>query len=290
VVNCDKIIVPFPTPSGNTTCSDSTSRKDLWAGSYFNYFPKASDPNFTPIQDIESIDDCFQQCAQEPNCNAFAFYDGPCILYLGDTKMCDTMEGDVYVYWYAVFTSISIEGQQTCSDDTCKKDMLDGKWSNCNGNDDFMSQSVESVEDCANNCINEPGCRYFTYFDDGDCDLFVTNGGVCSPGNTNQSTGSFYRFGASGLISEAAAQTDFFNAILPSFSSSSSSGNTGIVNIPESNGNGNDHSGAYVGLSIAVGVIGFFVVVLLGVLITLLINQGKQKNRSDDYNVSLLKD
>jgi len=266
-----RIYAPFQN-SGKSTCDSSTPRKDLWEGQYYDYLPKHLHPSFTAVHTVNSKDACYQQCLLESDCNAFAYYptEGtsgghPCTLYLGATLMCNIVSDLNSPNLNGVFTAIALNGYTTCSSNTCKKDLSAGKWVNCNDGEKFTAKAVTTDQECGRLCLAETGCRYFAFYPSGACDLFITKGGTCVKG-TSKSLGDFYRFGSKGVVSPL-EEEDGNQAVRLSSSSTSSS--------------------LVTGLSIGLGVAGFFVLAL-SVVIALLIKWGKQSKLSDDNSAQLL--
>jgi hypothetical protein len=277
----------FPgTQPGKTTCSDQTARKDLWAGRYVNG-PK-NGQTFPPQKDVYSEAECFNRCNAEPDCAEFTWYSGPCNLFLSGTTMCNQMQGGGTGYFNGMFTAISENGYRTCSDSTCRKDLSAGRWYNCNDGSAFGAPTtVPDVQTCASNCLATPGCRYFTFYFGGACNLFVTNGGVCAEGSS-QSAGSWYRFGSSNAVSPLEEESSTvleseWNTVLES------EWNTVLESEWNTAFSGKDeHHNVIAGLSVGLGVAGFLVLALSGVVIALLVKWGKLNKASDDNVAQLL--
>jgi hypothetical protein len=180
------------------------------------------------------------------------------------------MEGGGTGSWNGVFTAISINGYRTCSDSTCRKDLSAGQWFNCVGTA-FSAKTVANEQGCATECLATPGCRYFTYYSGGACNLFVPPSGVCTEGAPSQSQGSWYRFGSSSSVSALESQD---TTTLDS------------TNVGEKENE--SHQSLITGLSAGLGVAGLLVLVLFGLVIALLVKSGKKSPNDEDKSVQLL--
>jgi len=260
-----RLFAPFPT-SGRTTCIDATPRKDLWAGQYVNG-PK-NGQTFTPVRSVPTVTDCFNQCAGEPDCASFTYYSGPCNLFLTHTSYCTNMQGGARGSWNGVFTALSVNGFLTCSDSTCRKDLYAGQWVNCAGTA-FGQIIVPDQNGCATQCLATAGCTYFTYYGNGICNLFVPPGGICTQGPSG-AQGSWFRYGSSTTVNTLEGEDTSLDV-----------GST----IPART---NSPIALVTGLSVGLGVAGFLVLALSGVVIALLVKWGKRSASEEENSVQLM--
>jgi hypothetical protein len=253
ICSTQRLYAPFPSSTGKLTCNDQTCRKDLYAGKYVNCVGTPSK------ESVASKQICFDRCNAEPNCAAFTYYaGGPCNLFITTSSKCPTKEGGAAGSFNGVFTPISINAQRTCNDQTCRKDLFAGQWVNCNNGATFASvPNVGTETDCATQCLKETGCYYFTYYPGGICNLFVTNGATCTEGYSG-AVGSWYRFGSSSNVSPMEGEETVLHE----------------TSVEEKEEN-DPHESVITGLAAGLGVAGFLVLALSGIIVFLLGKWGK---------------
>jgi len=257
-----RLFAAFPT-SGRTTCNDQTPRKDEWAGRYVN--GPLNGVTFPANHNVPTVTDCFNLCAGETDCAAFTYYSGPCNLFLTHASYCTKMEGGGTGTWNGVFTALSVNGYLTCADSTCRKDLWAGQWVNCAGTA-FGQTQVADEKGCASQCLATAGCTYFTFYPGGACNLFVPPGGICTQGPSG-AQGSWYRYGSSTTVNT-----------LEGADTSLSRPRSPIA----------DHDSLITGLAVGLGVAGFLVLALSGVVITLLVKWGKRSASEEENSVQLM--
>jgi len=72
------------------------------------------------------------------------------------------------------YSVISSGTTQTCADPTCRKDLYAGTYVYCSITTSFTPiQNIATPQECANQCSAEPGCTYFTVYNNGACNLFI---------------------------------------------------------------------------------------------------------------------
>jgi len=236
-----------------TTCSDSTCRKDLYGGQYVNCPGKGS---FTAIQNVGSDAACYALCVNETGCGLFTYYNfgvgsGACNLFI--TSSCTTEQGqNTNGNFYQMFTNIYIDNYYTCSDSVCRKDLYAGEYVNCPGGGSFSpNYYVNSDSACAELCVLEPGCNFFTDYNFGSgygaCNLFITS--TCSVGSSGAAGDLYYR----GVGKSAP------------FISNDETVKGGSVN----DIGGNPNNSAIIGLSAGLGVAALVIVALLIAIVVL---------------------
>jgi len=248
------------------TCSDTTYRKDLYAGKYVKngspvgYFPA--------VRNVAGIDGCFAYCRDEPGCSAFTSYSGiVCNLFITDSTRCGTFLGGGSGYFNGLFSQIGTDlGYRTCSDSTCRKDLTSGSWYNCAGTP-FPGYQVANDQACVTECLKEPGCNYATFYPGGACNLFITNGATCVEGYS-QAPGNWYRYGSSSAVSPLTEE------------------DANSLETTEEKQN-DPHEGMIVGLSVGLGVAAFLVLALSVVVVVLLFKWGKSSS-AEEKSVQLL--
>jgi len=266
-----KLYAPFPT-NGRTTCNDQTPRKDLYAGRYVN--GPLGGQTFPRNTKVANVDECFSLCSAEPDCSAFTFYSGPCNLFLKRSTACTPMTGGGTGTFNGVFSAISENGYRTCNDATCRKDFYAGTYQNCPGKGYFGQQVIPNLKSCATQCLAEPGCTYFTFYSFGACNLFIPTGGVCTEGPSG-AAGSWYRYGSSSSVNALEEENHEEN-------------HEDSSTVLEGNKETNDPQSLIAGLSAGLGVAGFLVLVLFGVVVALLVKWGKKSDSEKENSVELL--
>lgn len=179
--------------SGYTTCSDSTCRKDLYAGRYVN----CGGPTFSGYS-VYSESACANECWKESGCNYFTFYPSIniCNLFITGTSPCSAMSGGSIGNFYRLFRKTLSNSAYNCKAD-CHKDIFSGQYISCPSASSFTrNTNFLSFSQCAQECFNEQSgpfgpCYHFKYYPNiGVCNLFlkptctlVTNDGD-APGDT----------------------------------------------------------------------------------------------------------